>query len=153
MKTRIRLALILAFAIIPAGLVCAQSELPPGSPQLISPEDLVKVLQQPAGEKTLVLNVGPSLLFMQAHIPGADYVGAASTPQGMQALRARVKSLPKNSSIVLYCGCCPWNHCPNVRPAFNELHKLGFSSVKVLYIADNFGADWVDKGYATIRGQ
>ena len=131
----------------------AQSELPPGSPQLINPEELLKLLQAPAGEKPLILNVGPSLLYMQAHIPGAEYVGAASTPQGMQSLRARVKSLPKNTFVVLYCGCCPWNHCPNVRPAFGELHKLGFTHVKVLYIADNFGADWVDKGYPTIKGQ
>ena len=27
------------------------------------------------------------------------------------------------------------------------LHKLGFTKVQVLYIADNFGTDWVDKGY------
>lgn len=153
MSTRIRLTFILAFVIIATNLACAQSELPPGSPQLISPEDMVNALQAPAGEKPLILNVGPSLLYMQAHIPGAEYIGMASTSQGMQALRARVKSLPKSSFIVLYCGCCPWSHCPNVRPAFNELHKLGFSNVKVLYIADNFGADWVDKGYPTIRGQ
>ena len=78
---------------------------------------------------------------------------ATTTPQGIQSLRTRVKALPKTTFIVLYCGCCPWNHCPNVRPAYNELHKMGFSDVKVLYIADNLGADWVDKGYPTIRGQ
>jgi thiosulfate/3-mercaptopyruvate sulfurtransferase len=153
MRTRIRLALLLLFASVAAHVVFAQSELPSASPQLISPEDMVTALQAPAGEKPLVLNVGPSLLYMQAHIPGADYVGATSTPQGIQALRARVKALPKSSFIVLYCGCCPWSHCPNVHPAFNELHKLGFNHVKVLYLADNFGADWVDKGYPTIRGQ
>jgi hypothetical protein len=40
-----------------------------------------------------------------------------------------------------------------VRRAYNELRKTGFSNVKVLYIADNFGTDWVDKGYPTIKGQ
>ena len=153
MRTCIRCALLLAVALAAATFVVGQSELPPGSPQLINPEDLVKVLQTPSGEKPLVLNVGPSLLYMQAHIPGAEYIGGASSAQGMQSLRTRVKSLPKSASIVLYCGCCPWSHCPNVRPAYNELHKLGFSNVKVLYIANNFGADWVDKGYPTIRGQ
>ncbi len=131
----------------------AQSDLPPGSPQLLNPEDLVTLLQAPQGERPLILNVGPSLLYMQAHIPGAEYIGAASSPQGMQALRTRVKPLAKNTSIVLYCGCCPWSHCPNVRPAYNQLHKAGFSNVKVLYIADNLGTDWVDKGYPTIKGQ
>jgi hypothetical protein len=24
---------------------------------------------------------------------------------------------------------------------------MGFTNVKVLYLANNFGADWVDKGY------
>ena len=136
-----------------AGSIAAQSELPPGSPELLNPEELVNLIQSPAGEKPLILNVGPSLLYMQAHIPGAEYVGAASSPQGMQSLRSRVKAMPKNTFIVLYCGCCPWSHCPNVRPAYNELHKLGFGNVRVLYIADNFGTDWVDKGHPTIRGQ
>jgi len=142
-----------SLALIAATFAFAQSELPPGSSQLINPQEMVKLLQAPQGERPLILDVGPSLLYMQAHIPGAEYSGAASTPQGMQSLRTRVKALPKNTFIVLYCGCCPWNHCPNVRPAFNELHKMGFRDVKVLYIADNFGTDWVDKGYPTIRGQ
>jgi len=129
------------------------SELPPGSSQLINPEDLVQLLQSSEGQKPLVLNVGPSILFMQAHIPGAEYIGATAGTHSLDRLRTRVKSLPHNQSIVLYCGCCPWSQCPNVRPAYNELHAMGFSNVKVLYIADNFGADWVDKGYATIKGQ
>jgi len=153
MRMCAKLAPVVSFAIVAAGLAFAQSELPPGSPQLINPEELVKALQAPTGEKPLILNVGPSLLYMQAHIPGAEYIGSASTPQGAQALRSRVKTLPKSIYIVLYCGCCPWSHCPNVRPAFHELQKLGFSNVKVLYIADNFGTDWVDKGYPTIKGQ
>jgi thiosulfate/3-mercaptopyruvate sulfurtransferase len=54
---------------------------------------------------------------------------------------------------VLYCGCCPWSHCPNVHTAYQELQALGFTSVKVLYIADDFGTDWVDKGYPTAKGE
>ena len=70
-----------------------------------------------------MLNVGPSILYMQAHIPGAEYIGAADGKQSLERLRTRVKSLPRNKSIVLYCGCCPWSHCPNVRPAYNELQR------------------------------
>jgi thiosulfate/3-mercaptopyruvate sulfurtransferase len=125
----------------------------PVEPQLISPEDLVKILQAPKGEKPLILNVGPRLLFVQAHIPGAEYIGAASEPQGIQALRDRVKSLPRNKFIVVYCGCCPWNHCPNVSPAYSELRAMGFTKMKVLYIPSNIGADWVYKGYPTARGE
>ena len=131
----------------------SKDDLAPGSAQLINPEDLLNILQSPKGEKPLILNVGPSLLYMQAHIPGSEYIGASSDSQGMESLRRRVKPLPHNRFIVLYCGCCPWSHCPNVRPAYDALHKAGFTNVKVLYIADNFGTDWVYKGFPTIKGQ
>jgi hypothetical protein len=55
----------------------------------------------------------------------------------------------KKKLIVLYCGCCPWGRCPNVGPAYKALHDQGFTNVKVLYLANNFGDDWVAKG---IRG-
>lgn len=151
------LALVFAIVVFPAAAAFAQAssggpELSPGSAQLIHPEELVPMLQ--AGkDKPLVLSVGPSLLFMQAHIPGAEYIGAASDKQVLERLRTRVKPLPHNTSIVLYCGCCPWSQCPNVRPAYKQLRAMGFKNVKVLYIANNFGSDWVDKGYPTIKGQ
>ena len=30
---------------------------------------------------------------------------------------------------------------------------MGFTNVKVLYLADNLGANWVDKGYPVERGR
>ena len=124
-----------------------------GGAQLIAPEDLVKILQAPKGEKPLVLNVGPHLLFVQAHIPGAEFIGPGSDSKSLQALRNRVKSLPRRKFIVLYCGCCPWSHCPNVLPAYRVLAELGFINAKVLYIADNLGVDWVYKGYPMAKGE
>lgn len=120
-------------------------------PALIQPQELVAILnsKQP---KPLILNIGPRMLYEQAHIPGAEYIGAGSEESGRQALRNRVKNMPKKQFIVLYCGCCPWSHCPNVHPAYKELFELGFRNVKVLYIADNFGTDWVYRGYPTERG-
>ena len=129
------------------------ANLLPGSTQLINPEALVNILQSPKTEKPLILNIGPHLLYMQAHIPGSEYIGSSSDSQGMESLLRRVKPLRRNTFIVLYCGCCPWNHCPNVRPAYYQLHKAGFTKVRVLYIADNFGTDWVYKGYPTVKGQ
>ena len=67
-------------------------------------------------------------------------------------MRTRVALLNRKTFIVLYCGCCPWNRCPNVAPAFKLLRDLGFTSVKVLYMANNLGSDWVDKGYPVERG-
>lgn len=122
------------------------------SPQLINPEALVKVLQSTRVEKPLLLQVGSHVLFSQAHIPGSEYVGASSSQTGLRQLRNRVESLPRSKFIVIYCGCCPWTHCPNVKPAYDLLHGLGFINVKILYIADNFGTDWVDKGYPVAKG-
>jgi len=120
--------------------------------ELINPEDLVKTIH--AGKAMpLMLQVGSHVLYAQAHIPGSEYIGPASNDAGLQQLRKRVESLPRGKSIVLYCGCCPWNHCPNVQPAFEALRGMGFTKVKVLYIADNFGTNWVDKGYPTARGE
>ena len=119
--------------------------------QLITPEELSKTLQS-GKQKPLVLQIGPHTLYAQAHIPGAEYIAATSGDEGKQKLRDRVKALPKNSAIVLYCACCPWGHCPNIHPAYQLLHSLGFTNVQALYIADNFGADWVSKGYPVAKG-
>ncbi len=118
----------------------------------ISVEELVHTLTG-RGSKPLMLQVGSHMLFVQAHIPDSEYVGAGNTPEGIQNLRQRVSSLRKNADIVLYCGCCPWSHCPNVNPAYDTLRQMGFTNVKVLYIPNNFGADWVDKGYPVARGE
>ena len=120
---------------------------------LIQPEELVRIVQSDKSAKPLILQVGSNVLFAQAHIPGSEYAGSASTESGRQQLRKRVEALPRNQSIVLYCGCCPWTHCPNVNPAYQELRTMGFTKVKVLYIANNFGADWVDKGYPVAKGE
>jgi thiosulfate/3-mercaptopyruvate sulfurtransferase len=119
----------------------------------ITPEELVTLLQSSSKEKPLMIQVGSHVLYSQAHIPGSEYIGPASSEAGLQQLRKRVESLPRTTSIVLYCGCCPWSHCPNVKPADDALRSMGFTKLKVLYIADNFGANWVDKGYPTANGE
>ena len=151
MKTAKRFTLLLLFTVclISTPAIAQWSPIAPG--RLISPEDLAKMLQS-GKEKPLMLQVGSHMLFLQAHIPGSEYVGPGANEAGLQQLRKRVESLPRNKFIVLYCGCCPWNHCPNVKPADDALHTMGFTNLKVLYIADNFGTNWVDKGYPTAKG-
>jgi len=120
--------------------------------RLVDPGELVKILQSAKSEKPLMIQVGSHVLYTQAHIPGSEYIGPASSESGLQSLRKRVESLQRNQFIVLYCGCCPWSHCPNVKPADDALHAMGFTNVKILYIANNFGADWVDKGLPVAKG-
>ena len=141
---------VLALLSVSAVLAFQASSIPASG--LINPEDLVKILQSPKGEKPLLIQVGSHVLFEQAHIPGSEYIGPASYESGLQQLRQRVQALPRSKFIVIYCGCCPWSHCPNVKPADDALRALGFTNVKVLYISDNFGANWVNKGYPVARG-
>jgi len=121
------------------------------SADLIQPAELVATLRGSAAPKPLILQVGFRTLYDQSHIPGAEYAGAASESEGLRRLRERVAGLPKDTAIVIYCGCCPWSHCPNIAGAHDALNALGFTRVKALYIADNFGSDWVDKGYPATR--
>ena len=123
----------------------AATTIPTG--QLIQPEELRALLNATGSARPLILQVGSRLMFDQAHIPGSEYAGPGSRDEGLNRLRGRVKTLAKQGFIVLYCGCCPWDRCPNVGGAYKILHDMGFTNVKVLYIAQNFGADWVNKGY------
>ena len=155
MKTAIRythlVVVCAAMTVLIIAQASAQATAIPTS-RLINPEDLVKLLQTSGKEKPLMIQVGSHVLFSQAHIPRSEYIGPASSESGLQQLRKRVESLPRTKFIVLYCGCCPWSHCPNVKPADDALQALGFFNVKVLYIADNFGTNWVDKGYPVAKG-
>ncbi len=136
----------------PSGAPSANSAFSIPQAQLIQPADLNRMLTAKTGNKPLVLQVGSRVLFQQAHIVGSEYTGPGSQPEGLDQLKKRVSSLPKNKLIVLYCGCCPWGRCPNVAPAFKLLQSMGYTHVKVLYLADNFGSDWVEKGYAVEGG-
>lgn len=154
-------ALLLSLASLsaPAQFPLAPATSGPGSAsivpqtQLIQPEALVRLLQGPAKNKPLILQVGSRIMYAEAHIPGSEYTGPGSRAEGVQALESRVSSLPRHTFIVLYCGCCPWDRCPNVAPAFSKLRQMGFTNVKVLYIADNFGANWLNKGYPVEKGR
>jgi hypothetical protein len=121
--------------------------------QLVQPEELSRMLKASGAEKPLVLQVGSHLLFAEAHIAGSEYAGAGSQAAGLKQLQERVTALPRKTFIVIYCGCCPWGHCPNMGPAYKLLHDLGFSNAKALYIANNLGTDWVDKGYPVEKGR
>lgn len=150
--------LLLLFAVTP----CPAQFTPatgPGSAlsipqaQLIQPDALNQLLKGKSADKPLLLQVGSHQLFDQAHIPGSIYAGPGSQPAGLQLLQSTVAKLSKTKSIILYCGCCPWSRCPNLGPAYKQLHDAGFTNVRVLYLANNLGADWAARGYPVERTQ
>jgi thiosulfate/3-mercaptopyruvate sulfurtransferase len=128
----------------------AASSIPEAA--LLQPAELAATLQSNAAAHPLVLQVGFRKLFDEARIVDAEYAGPSGERNGLAVLRQRVAKLPRDSAIVIYCGCCPWSHCPNIGAAFSSLRVLGFRNVKVLYVAENFGADWIEKGYPVTRG-
>jgi len=148
---RTKLTVISLTLLISTALAFQASQI--ATSHLINPDELVKVLESSKGEKPLLIQVGSHVLYAQAHIPGSEYIGPASDATALQRLRARLESLPRNRFIVIYCGCCPCTHCPNLKPADDALHAMGFTNVKSLYIANNFGTDWVDKGYPVAKGE
>lgn len=130
----------------------ADKDLQPGSPVLMQPGELARLLKSSGGAKPLVFFVGPRAFYQQAHVPGAEFLGPTARPEGLEKLRARAAALPRDRSIVIYCGCCPWIHCPNIHPAYNELKKMGFTRLRVLYLENSFGTNWAEKGYPVEKG-
>ena len=133
----------------PAG---SADEFSPGSPLLIEPQELLKAMKR-GGEQPAVLYVGPKAFWVQAHIPGADYIGAVAKPDGLKNMQTRIAPIPKTMPVVVYCGCCPFEHCPNIRPAVAELKKEGFTKIRVLYLRTSFGVDWQAKGLPIATGE
>ncbi len=86
----------------------------------IQADELNRILQG-GGNKPRILQVGSHVMYSQAHIRGAQYAGPGSQAAGLKLLEGKVERLPKGTVIVIYCGCCPWDRCPNLGPAFHRL--------------------------------
>jgi hypothetical protein len=109
--------------------------------QLMDPADLAATITDQK-DVPLVLSVGPGVT-----IPNSIGLGMANSDEGLKKLEARLESVDKNQKIVIYCGCCPFEHCPNVRPALDVLKKMGFTNYFLLNLPHNIKQDWIDKGY------
>ena len=135
----------------PASAPLAANTVPQA--QLMQAAELVKLLKASAADRPVVFQVGSFVMFQQAHIPNSGFAGPTSQPNGLILLKKLAAPLKKDQLIVIYCGCCPWGRCPNIGPAYKQLRDLGFTNVKALYLANNFGDDWVSKGYPVERGE
>jgi rhodanese-related sulfurtransferase len=112
---------------------------------VVEPKDLAASLAK--GPAPAIFQVGPNVLYRSKHIPGAVYAGPGSRAEGLDLLKAAAGKLPRDRQVVIYCGCCPWDHCPNVKPAMELLKSMGFAHVKAMYLPDSFKASWIDRGY------
>ena len=121
--------------------------------QTVRPAQFAAELRLEKDPHPIVIYVGARTLFNGGHIPGAVYNGPGSTEQGINDLKKYAATLPKNSDVVLYCGCCPLEKCPNLRPAFSALQEMGFARLRVLLLPASFNVDWVEKGYPLQKGR
>ena len=117
---------------------------------LVHPQELAAQLAG-KGTRPAVFMVGPNVLYRSKHIPGSVFAGPGQNEAGLAMLKAEAGKLPRDREVVVYCGCCPWDRCPNVKPAVDLLKEMGFTKVKALYLATGFKVDWLDKGYAVPR--
>lgn len=113
--------------------------------QLIEPSALAKSIYTKQNDAT-IFSVGPG-----AVIPNSIDIGSVKEEDNMQKFKEEVKKLPKDAHIVIYCGCCPFEHCPNVRPAIAYLKKESYTNYYLLDIPQNIKTDWIDKGYPVVK--
>ena len=137
--------LFTALLIVSSSAIYAQQQVDPWTEgQLLATETLAARITGGNADDLVVLTVG-----FDAVIKGSVDVGPAMEAENVDKLRSYLKDLPNDAEVVIYCGCCPFDRCPNVRPAFTVLNEMGFKNAKLLNIPQNIKVDWLDKGYPT----
>jgi|25BtaG_2_1085352.scaffolds.fasta_scaffold09288_3 hypothetical protein len=109
--------------------------------QLLEPSELVQLLDN-SEDSLVIFSLGAGGI-----IPGSKDTGPSGEKESLNNLRQELEKLPKDSNILIYCGCCPFNICPNVRPAFALLNEMDFTNHQLLNLRENIKVDWIDKGY------
>ena len=120
--------------------------------QTVQTAELVKELGDTKTAPTVVF-VGFKRLYNSGHIKGAQYHGTAGSEEGLKELTAWAAGIPRATNLVIYCGCCPMEKCPNIRPAFKALQGLGFKNLRVLLLPQDFVTDWAGKGLPYDKGE
>ena len=123
-----------------------QTKEPWTADQLLAPADLAKTINDPNAKQPVIFSIGPGAL-----IKGSTDIGPAKEKENLEKLKKQLEKLPRDTRIVIYCGCCPFEHCPNVRPAFNLLNEMKFTNHRLLNLEHNIKIDWLDKKYPAIQ--
>ena len=113
--------------------------------ELMAPAVLAKNISENKA-LPIIFSVGPMAL-----IPHSTDIGPASDTENLAKLKEDLLKLPKDTSIVIYCGCCPFERCPNIRPAIALLKEMNFTNFHLLNLPVSIKADWIDKDYPTVN--
>lgn len=119
--------------------------------QLMEPAKLAKILNDSSKQDwPLIIAVNPDGMYglpLKGGIKGSKWFGAVEKKENLKKLENFLKEVEKDEEIVLYCGCCPFHMCPNIRPAFSLLNEMKFTQHKLLNMPKNIKENWIDKGY------
>lgn len=135
--------LLVTLVFICAGLYSSYAQAPLWKKeQLMSTKELADKITTNAKDKPLVFNVGP-----MDNIKGAVAMGAATNVTFADKMKSTLAMENKTKAVVVYCGCCSYSSCPNIKPAYDILMAQGFKNTKVLELPEGIKPDWVAKGY------
>ena len=125
--------------LIAAGVICeqtlAQNPINWTNNQLISPSDLAATIKSKR-DVPVIFSVGPG-----ATIPYSREIGMLKENENLNKFKEELTNLPKETKIVVYYGCCPFDHCPNVRPAIQALKDMKFTNYFLLDLPHNIKVD------------
>ena len=140
--TRFRNTLAAAILLSSISRALPQSDEPWTEKQLKDPAVLAATLADSKASQPVVFNIGPV-----EQIKGAIAIGPANNKDNLEKLKQQLAKLSKDKEVIIYCGCCPFRRCPNVRPAFELLLRMKFKNAKLLNLPTNLNDDWISKGY------
>lgn len=146
-KTSISLILLLITMTFSVSMSAQKKTDPWTEKELIQPSVLAEILQDSSQEKwPLIIAVNPDGMFglpFEGGIEGSLCFGPAEDEENLNDLREFLQERDREEAIVLYCGCCPFHMCPNIRPAFKLLNEMGFSQHKLLNLPKNLKDNWM----------
>ena len=135
--------LLLTAVVLLCNCLRAQEPINWTSDQLMEPSDLSAAIKADKNIP-LIFSIGPGAI-----IPHSRDIGMIKDAENMKKFKDELANLPKDTQIVIYCGCCPFEHCPNIRPAMQLLKDLKFTNYKLLDLPHNIKIDWINKGLPT----
>jgi len=115
--------------------------------ELIAPAALAQKIEANK-DLPIIYCVGPGVV-----VPHSIDIGMTGDEQNLQKFKDAIDKLPRGTDIVIYCGCCPFAKCPNVRPAVAALKEMKFTNFHLLDLPDNIKKDWIAKGYPQVSAE
>lgn len=142
MKKQVYFFVALAIVLLSVSAFNKKQTEPWTPDQLMQPEKLAAIMNDSTAVKPLIISVGPVEL-----IKGAIKTGPAKEKENLKGLKKLLSKENRKREIVIYCGCCPFKDCPNIRPAFSLLSEMKLTNHKLLNLPRNLKTDWINHGY------